>query len=94
MGDYKSVPQVPAVLKQQIDAERDLAQNEEEKEEDNSSKMSPLRKTAFVLSILFSVTLCCVFLWGLPCDMATCARKEHVAETVTTWSTLRPTEEM
>ena len=90
MGDYKAVPQAPAVFKQQIDAE-----NEEEKQEEESSKMSPLRKTAFVFSILFSVTLCCVFLWGLPCDMATCANKESLAQsTATSWSTMRPTEEM
>ena len=94
MGDYKSVPQVPAVFKQQIDAERDLKENEEEKQEDDSTKMSPLRKTAFVFSILFSVTLCCVFLWGLPCDMATCATNEKIAGTASTWSTIRPTEEM
>ena len=95
MGDYKAVPQAPAVFKQQIDAERDLKENEEEKQEEESSKMSPLRKTAFVFSILFSVTLCCVFLWGLPCDMATCASKESLAQsTATSWSTMRPTEEM
>ena len=89
MTDYKSVPQVPDVFKQQIDAEKELKEIEEN-EENISSKMSPLRKTAFVISILFSVTLCCVFLWGLPCDMATCSTKELVAET----ATFRSTEEM
>merc|ERR1711872_1002460 len=85
MGDYKSVPLVQEVLKQGIDAE--------------TAKMSPLRKTAFVFSILFSLTLCCVFLWGLPCDMATCSSKDVVNGSSTvlwtgTGSTLRPTEEM
>merc|ERR1711942_242668 len=97
MGDYKSVPLVQEVLKQGIDAEKDLIENGEEKQEDETTKMSPLRKTAFVFSILFSVTLCCVFLWGLPCDMATCASKDVVNGSSTvlwTGSTLRPTEEM
>ena len=99
MGDYKAVPLVQEVLKQGIDAEKDLKESEEEEQKDETSKMSPLRMAAFVFSILFSLTLCCVFLWGLPCDLATCARKEvGNVSTTTMWtgagSTLRPTEEM
>ena len=34
--------------------------------------MSPLRLAMFLLSILVSVVTCGVFLFALPCDLATC----------------------
>jgi len=55
-------------------------------EEDNEAKassglmsMSPLRKTMFIFSILVSIVSCCVFLWVIPCDMATCTAPAHVS---------------
>merc|ERR1712203_412413 len=49
-------------------------EREEEKGEElgDDEPMSALRKVAFIASIVFSVVLCVVFLWGLPCDLATC----------------------
>lgn len=35
--------------------------------------MSPLRLTMFLLSILVSISAICVFLWAIPCDLATCS---------------------
>ena len=35
--------------------------------------MSPLRLTMFLLSILASISAICVFLWAIPCDLATCS---------------------
>ena len=35
--------------------------------------MSPLRLSMFILSILVSILACCVFMWVIPCDLATCS---------------------
>ena len=65
---------------------------EEEHEAVEEAPMSTLRKAAFVSSILFSLLLCSVFLWGLPCDLATCVGPPAA---VTTMTSARPfTEEM
>ena len=54
-------------------------QEEEEEEETGSASLSPARRVVFILSILFSLALCCVFLWGLPCDLATCRAPARAA---------------
>jgi len=49
---------------------------EEEPEDDDVSglkSMSPLRLSMFILSILVSILACCVFMWVIPCDLATCS---------------------
>ena len=43
----------------------------------DDGSMSPLRKTMFVVSILVSILSCCIFLWAIPCDMATCTPPEE-----------------
>ena len=47
-------------------------EDEKVEELEDDEPMSALRKVAFIASIVFSVVLCVVFLWGLPCDLATC----------------------
>jgi len=47
-----------------------------EPEDDDVSglkSMSPLRLSMFILSILVSILACCVFMWVIPCDLATCS---------------------
>lgn len=57
-------------------------ENNDENEDKSSSglmSMSPLRKTMFLFSILVSIVSCCVFLWAIPCDMATCTAPAHMS---------------
>ena len=68
MGEYTEV------AKEDKEAAREVTMEamEKEEEEDEEAPMSLVRKAAFISSILFSLLLCVVFLWGLPCDLATC----------------------
>merc|ERR1712080_439383 len=66
------------VAKEEKEALRDqqkepLDAGKEKVEEEEDGPMSLLRKAAFISSIVFSVLLCVVFLWVLPCDLATCS---------------------
>ena len=72
------------VAKEDKEAAREATKEAEvlEKEEEEDAPMSLLRKAAFISSIIFSLLLMAVFLWGLPCDLATC-----LAPTATTNST-------
>jgi len=53
----------------------EMNENEEEDEPGlhRVFSMSPLRLTMFLLSILASISAICVFLWAIPCDLATCS---------------------
>ena len=68
MGEYTEV------AREDKEAAREVTKEAEamEKEEEEEAPMSLVRKAAFISSILFSLLLCAVFLWGLPCDLATC----------------------
>ena len=80
MGEYTEVAREDKEAAREATKEAEAMEKEEEEEEE--APMSLLRKAAFISSILFALLLCAVFLWGLPCDLATC-----LAPTATTNST-------
>ena len=86
MGEYTEVAKEDKEAAREVTME---AMEKEEEQEDEEAPMSLVRKAAFISSILFSLLLCVVFLWGLPCDLATC-----IAPTVTnsaeTFTSARP----
>ena len=69
MGEYTEVAREDKEAAREATKEAEAMEKEEEEEE---APMSLLRKAAFISSILFALLLCAVFLWGLPCDLATC----------------------
>ena len=75
MGEYTEV------AREDKEAAREVTKEAEamEKEEEEEAPMSLVRKAAFISSILFSLLLCAVFLWGLPCDLATCRAPARAA---------------
>ena len=85
MGEYTEV------AKEDKEAAREVTMEamEKEEEEDEEAPMSLVRKAAFISSILFSLLLCVVFLWGLPCDLATCIAPSTTNSTET-FTSARP----
>ena len=71
MGEYTEVAREDKEAAREVTKEAEAMEKEEEVEEEEAP-MSLVRKAAFISSILFSLLLCAVFLWGLPCDLATC----------------------
>ena len=69
MGEYTEVAREDKEAAREVTKETEAMEKEVEEEE---APMSLVRKAAFISSILFSLLLCAVFLWGLPCDLATC----------------------
>merc|ERR1711994_433524 len=80
MGEYTEVAKEDKEAGREATKQADAMDKEEEEEEE--APMSLVRKAAFIISIVFSLLLCAVFLWGLPCDLATC-----IAPTVSTNTT-------
>ena len=70
MGEYTEVAREDKEAAREVTKEVEAMEKEEKDEEE--APMSLVRKAAFISSILFSLLLCAVFLWGLPCDLATC----------------------
>ena len=70
MGEYTEVAKEDKEAGREATKEAEAMDKDEEEEEE--APMSLVRKAAFISSILFALLLCAVFLWGLPCDLATC----------------------
>ena len=86
MGEYTEVAREDKEAAREATKEAEAMEKEEEEEE---APMSLLRKAAFISSILFALLLCAVFLWGLPCDLATCVAPTSTNSTQT-FTSARP----
>ena len=86
MGEYTEVAREDKEAAREATKEAEAMEKEEEEEE---APMSLLRKAAFISSILFALLLCAVFLWGLPCDLATCVAPTSTNSTET-FTSARP----
>ena len=87
MGEYTEVAKEDKEAAREATKEAEAMDKEEEEEED--APMSLVRKAAFISSILFALLLCAVFLWGLPCDLATCVAPT-TTNTTETFTSARP----
>ena len=88
MGEYTEVAKEDKEAGREATKEADAMDKEEEEEEE--APMSLVRKAAFISSIVFSLLLCAVFLWGLPCDLATCIAPTVSTNTTETFTSARP----
>ena len=87
MGEYTEVAREDKEAAREATKEAEAMEKEEEEEE---APMSLLRKAAFISSILFALLLCAVFLWGLPCDLATCVAPTSSTNSTQTFTSARP----
>ena len=87
MGEYTEVAKEDKEAGREATKEADAMDKKEEEEE---APMSLVRKAAFISSIVFSLLLCAVFLWGLPCDLATCIAPTTSTNTTETFTSARP----
>ena len=88
MGEYTEVAKEDKEAAREATKEAEAMDKEEEEEED--APMSLVRKAAFISSILFALLLCAVFLWGLPCDLATCIAPSSTTNSTETFTSARP----
>ena len=84
MGEYTEV------AREDKEAAREATKEAEAMEKEEEAPMSLLRKAAFISSILFALLLCAVFLWGLPCDLATCVAPTSSTNSTQTFTSARP----
>ena len=87
MGEYTEVAREDKEAAREATKEAEAMEKEEEEEE---APMSLLRKAAFISSIIFALLLCAVFLWGLPCDLATCVAPTTSNNSTQTFTSARP----
>ena len=87
MGEYTEVAKEDKEAGREATKEADAMDKEEEEEE---APMSLVLKAAFISSIVFSLLLCAVFLWGLPCDLATCIAPTTSTNPTETFTSARP----
>ena len=88
MGEYTEVAKEDKEAGREATKEAEALDKEEEEEEE--APMSLVRKAAFISSILFALLLCVVFLWGLPCDLATCIAPSTINNSTETFTSARP----
>ena len=84
MGEYTEV------AKEDKEAGREATKEAEALDKEEEAPMSLVRKAAFISSILFALLLCVVFLWGLPCDLATCIAPSTINNSTETFTSARP----